>query len=357
MILKKEEQLALSLRERYERCGYRLFKMSKFEEYDFYIRNKEALTGSGIITFTDTTGKLMALKPDVTLSIIKHARDTVGAVQKVYYNENVYRVSPSAHCFKEIPQTGLECMGDIDLTSVYEVVRLALDSLAAVSKDAVLDISHLGLLSELLAPVDSALQSEICRLLSQKNSHELSAVCTAAGLSQKLTDTLCKLTTLYGTPAQVLPQLEALLAPSKALQELKNLTDLLPQEQLLHIDPSVTDDMNYYNGFVFKGFVRGVPEHILSGGQYDKLMHRMGHSGGAIGFALYPDRLERMEEAEAPVDADILLLYDDKADIKALMQAAEALRQEGSVMLQKVCPHGLRFHKILHFSEGRVCEK
>jgi ATP phosphoribosyltransferase regulatory subunit len=41
--------------------------------------------------------------------------------------------------------------------------------------------------------------------------------------------------------------------------------------------------MNYYNGVVFKGFISGIPASVLSGGQYDNLMEKMGKkvdSGG-----------------------------------------------------------------------------
>ncbi|MBR4845925.1 MAG: ATP phosphoribosyltransferase regulatory subunit, partial [Bacteroidaceae bacterium] len=102
---RREEQAVFALRELYETYGYAPYKMSKFEEYDLYVRNKDFLISDGIITFTDTDGKLMALKPDVTLSIIKNSKDRPGCVRKVYYNENVYRVSEDAHCFKEIMQT------------------------------------------------------------------------------------------------------------------------------------------------------------------------------------------------------------------------------------------------------------
>ena len=71
-LLKNEEKAIYALRELYSGFGYSQFKMSKFEEYDFYVRNMHSLISNGIITFTDTTGKLMALKPDVTLSIIKN---------------------------------------------------------------------------------------------------------------------------------------------------------------------------------------------------------------------------------------------------------------------------------------------
>ena len=110
-ILKSEEKAIYSLRSLYKKYGYMPFKMSKFEEYELYVRNKDFLISDRIITFNDTNGKLLALKPDVTLSIIKNGDDKPGIKQKVYYNENVYRVSGSTHQFKEIMQTGLECIG------------------------------------------------------------------------------------------------------------------------------------------------------------------------------------------------------------------------------------------------------
>ena len=113
-ILRSEEKAIFKLRNLYESYGYRPFKMSRFEEYDLYTRNKDFLVSDSIITFTDTNGVLMALKPDVTLSIIKDSTDITGSVKKVYYNENVYRVSKGTQSFKEIVQTGLECLGDVD---------------------------------------------------------------------------------------------------------------------------------------------------------------------------------------------------------------------------------------------------
>ena len=77
-----EERAVSALGELYRRFGYRHYKMSKFEEYDLYGRNKEFLISDNVITFTDTNGRLMALKPDVTLSIIKNGQDSDG-MQKV----------------------------------------------------------------------------------------------------------------------------------------------------------------------------------------------------------------------------------------------------------------------------------
>ena len=145
---KPEERAVFALRSLYRGYGYLPFKMSKFEEYDLYVRNKDFLVSDRIITFNDMGGKLLALKPDVTLSIIKNNAD--GETRKLYYNENVYRVSKGADGYKEIMQAGLECIGDIDAYHVAEVVSLAIRSLALLSDTYMLDLSHVGLIAAMI---------------------------------------------------------------------------------------------------------------------------------------------------------------------------------------------------------------
>ena len=130
-ILKNDEKAVFELRSLYENFGYRKYKMSKFEEYDLYARNKSFLPQSdgNIITFNNVDGRLLALKPDVTLSIVKNAKE--GRQVKEYYNENVYRMVD--HEYREFMQVGLECIGDIDLYSTCEVLMLAKKSLATIS--------------------------------------------------------------------------------------------------------------------------------------------------------------------------------------------------------------------------------
>ena len=75
LTFKYEESTVFALRSLYSKYGYSQYKMNKFEEYDLYVKNKDFLISDSVITFTDTNGKLMALKPDVTLSIIKNTKD------------------------------------------------------------------------------------------------------------------------------------------------------------------------------------------------------------------------------------------------------------------------------------------
>ena len=132
VVLRSDEKAIYDLRGLYLCHGYQHYKVGKFEEYDLYAGNKSFLKSDSILTFTDTDGKLMALKPDVTLSIIKNVGDD-GTAHKFFYNENVYRTSASFGGFREIMQTGLECIGKIDTYSVCEVLMLADESLRFLS--------------------------------------------------------------------------------------------------------------------------------------------------------------------------------------------------------------------------------
>ena len=361
-MLKSGEQAVFDLRALYQRYGYAPFKMSKFEEYDLYVENKDFLVGDGVITFNDTNGKLLALKPDVTLSIIKNSKDeNNGITSKVYYNENVYRISKNTHTFKEIMQTGLECVGDIDIYAMTEVVLLAVKSLEAVSEDYVLDLSHIGILSALVdqLAVSAADKKQIIRCIGEKNAHGLKEFCTSVGADEAVCEKLTSLITVYGKPSLVLPKLRALNAGKEAeaaICELELITKTLEKVgygDRVNIDFSVVNDMSYYSGIFFRGFVQGIPEGILSGGRYDKLMKKMGRKAGAIGFAVYLDMLERLDAHENEYDTDILLLYEDGADICELMHAVTVLAKNGTrVLAQKSVPDGVRYRQLLNYRNG-----
>ena len=351
-ILKNEERAIFALRALYKEYGYLPFKMSKFEEYDLYVRNKDFLVSDSVITFNDTNGMLLALKPDVTLSIIKNTTDKPGCKEKVYYNENVYRVSGSTHRFKEIMQTGLECIGDIDLYDILEVLYLAAKSLDTVSSDFALDISHMGVFKAVLDATgkDELFKKEIIRLVSEKNRHEAAALLEENGVDATLSANLLSFIDLYGKPDEVISKLDGICTDDeakKALYELKELWSLLSMTEFadrIRVDFSVINDMNYYNGFVFKGFINGIPEGVLAGGQYDALMERMGRRSGAIGFALYLDLLENFNREEKGYDVDVLLLYSDKTDIRRVFDRVRSLTAASlTVTAQKSIPDKLRY--------------
>ena len=359
---KNDETVIQQLRKLYRKYGYSRFKMSKFEEYDTYVQNKDFLISDKVITFTDTNGKLLAMKPDVTISIIKNSDDTKGLVQKLYYNENVYRVSAGAHAFKEIMQAGLECIGAVDTYSICEVIMLAVKSLDIISETFVLDISHMGYVSGLMDAANFSAQERAAVLLaiSEKNLPMLLSICKEKNLSEDMIWKITGLVTVYGPIKEVVKRLSEGCVnseTSQAAEELRILCDVLEENGLadkVQIDFSVVNDMNYYNGIVFRGYVEGIPTGILSGGQYDKLMEKMGKNAKALGFAVYLDLLERLEQTDDGYDTDVLITYDDTASVSSVFSKAEEVAESGkTVLVLKNPPETLRYReKMMITQEG-----
>lgn len=362
-VLGNDEKIIFKLRELYAKYGYQKYRMSKFEEYDLYVRNKDFLVSENIITFTDVDGKLMALKPDVTLSIIKNSRDAVDSVQKMYYNENVYRASSETRAFKEIMQTGLECIGDIDDYSICEVMLLAAKSLDCIDQDYILDISHMGVVSEVIDGLNISQKARkvILKSLGEKNAQEIVAICESEGVDAENTQMLKELVVTYGKPQAVIPKLKSLAKTqgfSDAVAQLETIADVLESNGIgerVRIDFSVINDMSYYSGVVFKGFVNGVPGGVLSGGQYDNLMKKMHRTSGAIGFAVYLDILERLWEETCDFDVDTVIIYDENADVMVLNNTIKEISKTGeSVLAQKAKPEKLRYKKLLKLNGTEV---
>ena len=358
-ILKSDERAILALRTIYKQYGYMPFKMSKFEEYDLYLKNKDFLLSDRIITFNDTTGKLLALKPDVTLSIIKNAEVNKGSKYKVYYNENVYRVSQSSRQYKEIMQTGLECIGDIGIYDIYEAVLLAAKSLEAISDNFVLDISDLGILTAALDSVsdDEEFRTNAIRCIKEKNEHDLEKICQASDIGDSAKEMLISIASMRGTLGEIIPQLEAYAEiglMEKSISELKTLAALIEKtafSKRIFFDFSVINDMNYYSGAVFRGFIDGIPQAVLAGGRYDKLIQRMGGDLGGVGFAIYLDLIENIGQ-KSEYDVDVLLLVNDSTTPETIADTVcEYTRNGDSVSVQKQIPERLRYKKLVRLAE------
>ena len=334
-----QEKYAMALRSLYRQWGYRLYKMSRFEEYDLYARNKDFLPSENVLTFTDTNGRLMALKPDVTLSIIRNAGMNGHDTARYYYHESVYRLSPRSGTFREMTQVGLECLGDVDAYCLLEVLTLAAESLKTISPDCVLSISHIGFLSRVLSGAieHEEARDEALRLLSQKNRAGLKALCAGEGIAGAAEERLLELVSLSDAPERAFARLEEIARESGAEAELAAMRETVMslEEELrakVRIDFSVHGNMKYYNGLVFRGYVEGVPDSVLSGGQYDPLMRRMNREGRAVGFAVYLNTLEHFG-AKEEADADALLLYREGDAAREVLRRAQEMRKNGKIVL------------------------
>lgn len=315
-ILKPQERVSLQLRLLYEQEGFRKYHMGRFEEYGLYQENRRFLSSEQVITFTDLDGRLLAMKPDVTLSIAKNAQVEEGGCGRYYYVENVYRPSQESHTFREISQMGLECIGAVDAAATVQTVSLALRSLAVMERDFVLELSHMGFVTGLFDAVGARtdMRGRLLSCIRDKNAHELQQAAAEAGLSRQGTDALCRLSALTGPWETVLVAAEPLAlnaAMGDALAELRMLCQALEkqgQTENLRLDLSLVNDMEYYNGLVLQGYLAGLPRAVLRGGQYDPLAEQFRPGARAIGFGLYLDELERLSDQPAASQEEKVML-------------------------------------------------
>ena len=305
--LQPKERASFALRALYEAAGCRKYHMGRFEEYGLYQENRSFLSSEQVITFTDLDGRLLALKPDVTLSIAKTAQPAPGETLRYYYHENVYRPSAESHTFKEISQMGLEMLGAVGEAQVQQAVCLAARSLDALGAEWVLEVSHMGYLFGLFDAlgVPDAARAKLLEKLREKNAHELRAAAGAAGLADAAADILCSVLGLCGSYADTLTKAAALCrndAMRAAVAELEALA--VPLEKaggVIRLDMTLAGEMEYYNGLVFQGYLKALPRPLLKGGRYDLLMQKFTPGAGAIGFAVYLDELDRLSAPLPPV--------------------------------------------------------
>ncbi len=355
-LLKNEERAVFALRDLYSGFGYTQFKMSKFEEYDLYVKNKDFLISDRIITFTDTNGKLLALKPDVTLSIINNYQGSKSRVQKMYYSENVYRVSGKNGRFKEIMQTGLEALGRIGLYEIAEVVYLASKSLALIDGDFRLELAHASLLQSLLS--DAGVKESVLNQILDAICIKSRALCQELKGRELITDNqLSLIGKLIENYTGAKPFYEA-LSPfalsgnsRRRLDEFISILDSACCEEnadRITVNFSLAANSGYYSGIVFKGFINGIPVSVLSGGQYDKLMKKFGEDAGAVGFAVYLDSFEGFKAELPEYDVDTVILISENVSPKEIIKKTEELKSGGEkVLVLSELPDGLRYRRLI----------
>ena len=123
------------------------------------------------------------------------------------------------------------------------------------------------------------------------------------------------------------------------------------------VDFSTLGDMRYYTGIVFRGYINGIAENVLSGGEYNRLMQKMNKSSRAVGFAVYLDLLDDFKKDAPDYDYDAVILYGE-ATAKAAFAHAEALRASGlRVLTETYIPENHSFRTLYTVTEGgELCE-
>ncbi|PWM70653.1 MAG: hypothetical protein DBX59_10210 [Bacillota bacterium] len=338
--LRKEERIAVELSLYFKSRGFEEYKMGAFEEYSMYMENRDFLLSKNMAVFAGQDGKLYALRPDVTLSIVKNAR-TDGGTKKFFYREMVCRPEKGSKSYREVSQIGAEVIGEIDRAAEAEIILLIMKTLCAVNENCLLDISHMGYVNGLVDAMGiEENKEELLRFLKDKNAHDFDKFAEQNAVSKDKAEVFKKVAALGGPAEKALEKAKALALNEEMASAAEDLSALLAVTgelgllDKINLNFSIANNADYYNGIIYNGYVAGVPKAVLGGGRYDKLAQKFGKKAQAIGFALYLGELSsyfgRNEEK-----IDVLLLYRDGQEAAALKRAEELNAAGKSVKISR----------------------
>jgi len=360
--MSKKDLVLLNIRKMYDSYGYKKISLPSFEEYDLYNENKDFIDRN-VLTVMSPNGKLLALRPDITLSVAKKvSKDQSLKYSKIYYQENTYNLTKYVG-YEEDEQLGIELIGKESTFLDFEIINLAVKSLDIINKKSMIVLSHAGFISSVFENFDLEyeIKEQILDCINRKNSHDIQKILKRnEHISENVKKLIYKIPELSGNLENIEKELlkyEINVNTKKILSELKQLNSLLMKfykKSKIIFDFSVVKNLNYYNGIILQGYIEGFPNVILTGGRYDKLFEKFGVDTGAVGFAILTDGLKGYYKDTDKKDFEILIAYDN-SDFEKLVEIVNDFQKKGlRVRTENIENLGESDFEIFNFDEKYV---
>jgi ATP phosphoribosyltransferase regulatory subunit len=246
------------------------------EFHDVFDLPERSFNTESMYKLTDFKGRLMVIRPDSTLPIIRLAETRLKDEPrplKLCYNQTIYRVNPKeSGRDDEIAQCGVEIIvenNEIGEKSIEDALNLAADAIKTVGKDYRFEIGSCFFFEALVKDLDisDSEKETVRKYVQEKNVPEL--------LSMDIPDVFAKLPKLFGGK-EVFGAAKELFSSQKNtealvhLEALENVYNILSEKDSdrITVDLGLTNTRGYYTGMLFNGYVEDFGKPILSGGVY-----------------------------------------------------------------------------------------
>ena len=262
------------------------------EYYHTLMAGSELSLEEEVYKFFDHKGRILALRPDVTVSVARMVATKLKEEDlpfRLCYRAQVYRNGTRPGRLHELGQVGAELIGVRGVSADAEILGCAMTSLEKLGLPRFqAGIGHRELLDALLDAAGLDTQgAEAAREALRKK--DLVSLETVVGKETLLWE-------LVANPAKgrswshVLPRLrEELAASDTAVLELEAVFSMLKAMGIEHrvfLDIGIVRDLPYYTGTVFDIYAPPIGHAIGGGGRYDGLLAAFGSSYPATGFSL-----------------------------------------------------------------------
>lgn len=315
------------------------------EFFDVFQGGGAVMPAESMYKLSDNKGRLLVMRPDSTTPI---ARLVAARLQqaprpiRLFYAQDVYHLNHglSGHNDQEF-QAGVELIGAGGERADLEVLSLAAESLRrCAAGDYRIEIGHVGIFRALAAELseDEGVRAELHTCIETKNYAALADLLDAMPAGGAV-DAMRRLPRLFGgeevlAAAEPLCRSEEMRAALAYLQRLYRALCRLGLGGQVMIDLGLVHRNDYYTGVIFRGYMEGSGETVVSGGRYDHLLQEFGPPLPATGFGVNVDALTKGMLAaggvQPPAPPDVLVHAEAGCETEALQKAAE-LAGDGQV--------------------------
>ncbi len=300
----------------YKENSYREVITPAIEFFDVFNCGNTGIETDEMYKLTDNYGRTTVLRPANTMPIARpvatRLRDGKFPV-RLFYNQNVFiRSKQLSGRADEIPQSGIELIGDGSLDADTEVISMAVQALKRSNLNSFkLEIGHAGFFNSILNKMNltQTERADICNYIEGKNYAALGDLLDKMKKSPE-TAVLHKLPRLFGG-IEVLDEAKKLYGGAESEQALDYIKTLYEKLETMGIADSVMIDLglvnrsNYYTGVIFRGYAEGSGVTILTGGRYDNLLAEFGMDAPAVGFAVDVNALCEVKNETVNVERPI----------------------------------------------------
>ena len=301
----------------FRRRGYGEVSTPAVEFYDLFLRSGSPLPQESMMKIVDRSGKILVMRPDCTAPIARVAATKLKSVplpQRLYYDQTVFR-SGAEHRggSGEIAQCGVELIGASGPKADLEMVAMAVDALRACGLERFhIELGHAGFFRSLAGrmDMDGETVERMRALIEGKNFAALNDLLEPYA-DQPACAALRRLSRLFGGE-EVLSEAVALAGEDESLRYLSSLWTELKAAgygPYIRFDLGLVHQIDYYTGVVFRGYVEGAGDAVLSGGRYDSLVASFGRVAPATGFAVDVDAVAACRGGKESPGVDTLIHY------------------------------------------------
>ena len=324
--------------------GYKEVITPGIEFYDNFRYEYSGLREEGIYKFFDSKGRILALRPDMTIPIVRLVSTRFKDVSeniKLSYTSNIFRVYENFSGKRnEYTECGIELITKEKDFSDLEVLIIAIETLKATgAKKFKLELGEVNFFKAAIEELEISKEEKekLSELIENKKMQELKSFLDKLNLKDEVKNTFCRLPLIFGDGIETLNSYKEIAFNKKMIESINNLERLasrlgdLGYKDYITFDLGITPSVNYYTGIIFRGFIEGSGKIVLSGGRYDNLINSAKKDFKAIGFSINIDELIKTLPINLELKTKFKIIFNKEKEVEAITESMK-LRDNGYVV-------------------------